>query len=74
MNIYLVKRTDDYGYDETVSYVAFAPDETTARTLGEPLCGDQAPSIWYAPTTLVVALGTGGPSATEPFIVHEHNR
>lgn len=72
LTIYLVQRTDDYGYDETVSYVAFAADEAGARKLGEPLCGDQAPSIWYAPTTLVVRLGSG--PAPEPFIAHEHNR
>jgi hypothetical protein len=74
LNLYLVKRTDEYGYDESVSYVAAAEDENVARKLGQHLTGDQPWSIWWAPTTLVIKIGTAGPGATEPFVIHEHYR
>jgi hypothetical protein len=33
MNIYLVSRTDDWGYDHYDSFVCAAPDEETAKQL-----------------------------------------
>lgn len=74
LDLYLVTRTDEYGYDESVSYVAAAENEHVARRLGQTLTGDQPWSIWWAPTTLVTQIGTAGPGATEAFVVHEHYR
>lgn len=33
MNIYHVKRTDHWGYDEYSEFVCYAPDEESARSL-----------------------------------------
>lgn len=70
MNIYLVTRTAERNYDEMVSYVAIAQDEGAARELGTHERGDQAPTVWYAPDTLVIWIGTAAPSVDEGFVVH----
>lgn len=46
MNIYLVERTDEIGYDETDSYVCYAETEEEARIMFYPDPKDELDTIF----------------------------
>lgn len=58
MNLYLIKRTDCIGYDETDSVVVAAASEAKAREHAKGAEGDQPSSIWLSEATTVELLGT----------------
>lgn len=57
MNIYLIERTDDVGYDETASVVVIAKSYAAARREACNARGDQRDSVWSAGSSKIQELG-----------------
>lgn len=68
MPLYLVKRTDKYDYEETISAVVEAKSAADARQVAKGARGDQAPAVWDAAE--VTRLGSADPKVAHGAILH----
>ena len=48
MYLYLIKRTDDVGHDETESVIIAALAPAPARKIAQSVRGDQLPEVWLS--------------------------
>lgn len=59
MNIYLIKRIDEIGYDENAGHVVLANSIKEARLLASRRTGDEGSKIWLdALRTKITKVGT----------------
>lgn len=73
LNLYVVARGDEVGYDETAAYVTAAIGETEARIHGQSADGDQPASIWFAPETAVTLIGRADPQLDPGIVLADYH-
>jgi hypothetical protein len=59
--IYLVRRTDTVGEDETAAVVVRAPTKMIARHIAAGCAQDEGRDIWFASSTVVQWIPARGP-------------
>ena len=76
MKLYIVERTDDYGYDVFISFVAVANSKEEVKNLNPSYNGkwDENYSTWIKladkDTLKVTYIGTASAKYTRPQIIH----
>lgn len=71
MNLWLLRRGDQAGYDQTHGVVVVAESPDQAREIAGGTPGEQPPSIWYLPATKIECIGTAAEGMTPGIVLSD---